>query len=304
MARSVDLVAIDAPLGWPAGFVTAVGAHASGSGWPDLGQRQLRFRVTDLHVQPLHGDLANLGVVGPHRDGRLPRRAPPRRAAARPAGPGRFEPRDRGVPRGGTQKVGPDQLITVGPDGVVKPSRGGASGTGSLIKRDGQPWAAGDRAHGGIGCTTGFLVRAKPQYGTWKHYILTAGHCVAHSGGTANNVNWENGAGTVVCGHNQAMDFWDQDGCGFLNTCRSNDLGLVGMGNASPSDWNEYLTGTESHVPITDTTTRGNQLIGQVVFRHGRTSGLDSGDIVDKTNAWSYGCFRVPASCTTPCRWT
>jgi predicted RNase H-like nuclease len=43
-------VAIDAPFGWPAPFVTAVSQHASGGAWDAPASQALRLRTTDLNV--------------------------------------------------------------------------------------------------------------------------------------------------------------------------------------------------------------------------------------------------------------
>jgi predicted nuclease with RNAse H fold len=69
LARISDLVAIDAPLGWPAAFVAAVTGHARGEAWPSVGLRDLRFRATDHHVRdnvgwwPLSVSSDLIGVV-------------------------------------------------------------------------------------------------------------------------------------------------------------------------------------------------------------------------------------------------
>lgn len=69
LARDVDIVAIDAPLGWPAAFVHAVTTHSAGGAWPTASSLDLRFRATDLHVQrqtglwPLSVSSDRIGVV-------------------------------------------------------------------------------------------------------------------------------------------------------------------------------------------------------------------------------------------------
>lgn len=50
LATDADVVAIDAPLGWPDGFVAAVAAHHRGERWPSIELSPLRYRVTDLAV--------------------------------------------------------------------------------------------------------------------------------------------------------------------------------------------------------------------------------------------------------------
>src|SRR5207249_4409450 len=55
LAKHIDKVGIDVPLGWPRRFVDAVRAHASGQGWPQdyqhaVDRDRMRFRATDLAV--------------------------------------------------------------------------------------------------------------------------------------------------------------------------------------------------------------------------------------------------------------
>ena len=60
-APEVALVGVDAPLGWPDGFVAAVTAHHGGGRWPDDGgdpdahRRRLRLRRTDEVVASTTG---------------------------------------------------------------------------------------------------------------------------------------------------------------------------------------------------------------------------------------------------------
>jgi predicted nuclease with RNAse H fold len=42
-----DKVAIDAPFGWPEGFVEAVNSYANGGPWPAVERSSLRYRETD-----------------------------------------------------------------------------------------------------------------------------------------------------------------------------------------------------------------------------------------------------------------
>lgn len=80
------------------------------------------------------------------------------------------------------------------------------------------------------------------------------------------------------------MDFYQYEwpvSCPVSNTiCVYNDLGLIGVGSASPSAWNLYYAG--GSVEIDGRKTKSNQLIGQVVYRNGWTSGLDAGTISAK----------------------
>ncbi len=70
LAEGADLVAIDAPLGWPLPFVEAVSAHAAGEPWTKGPDRdELRYRVTDRVVRkvvgrwPLSVSTDRIGVV-------------------------------------------------------------------------------------------------------------------------------------------------------------------------------------------------------------------------------------------------
>jgi predicted nuclease with RNAse H fold len=69
LGRDVDVVAIDAPFGWPTAFVDAVTMHAGGGAWSAASTMDLRFRATDLHVQrvtglwPLSVSSERIGVV-------------------------------------------------------------------------------------------------------------------------------------------------------------------------------------------------------------------------------------------------
>lgn len=50
LAAGADVVAIDAPLGWPDGFVAAVTAYHAGRPWPGADLLALRYRLTDRAV--------------------------------------------------------------------------------------------------------------------------------------------------------------------------------------------------------------------------------------------------------------
>ena len=53
-ARNVDVIGVDAPLGWPIDFVKAVGAHSRSEPWPAGSVRaSLRHRTTDIVVHDL-----------------------------------------------------------------------------------------------------------------------------------------------------------------------------------------------------------------------------------------------------------
>jgi predicted nuclease with RNAse H fold len=50
LAVEASAVGIDAPFGWPEGFVAAVQGWAGGVRWPDAPKRELTFRITDRAV--------------------------------------------------------------------------------------------------------------------------------------------------------------------------------------------------------------------------------------------------------------
>lgn len=150
-----------------------------------------------------------------------------------------------------------------------------------------------DHFNPSVGCTSGFVLQAKKgDFGAWNHYMLTAGHCIAAAGGVGDSDKWQNGVGTLVWGTNKAQDYWQPE-CGFWTKCISNDLGLFGLGGAG-SPYNRYVIGN-ADVPINQLTVYNNQLIGQVLNRHGRTSGLDAGSIAEKPEYYAYSCW--PYTC-------
>jgi len=56
LAREVDVTGVDAPLGWPLEFITAVAAITTAKGWSAGRERSgLRYRRTDLVVQATTG---------------------------------------------------------------------------------------------------------------------------------------------------------------------------------------------------------------------------------------------------------
>jgi hypothetical protein len=70
LGASVDVVGVDAPLGWPVGFVDAVWAHQRHEPWPGGEDRSaLTYRRTDLAVaaagwgRPLSASADRLGIV-------------------------------------------------------------------------------------------------------------------------------------------------------------------------------------------------------------------------------------------------
>jgi predicted nuclease with RNAse H fold len=77
LAADADVVAIDAPLGWPSEFVAAVAAHHRGEQWPAADLLSLRYRLTDRFVasktgvRPLSVSSDLIGVCA-FRAARLP----------------------------------------------------------------------------------------------------------------------------------------------------------------------------------------------------------------------------------------
>ncbi|MFO1540223.1 MAG: DUF429 domain-containing protein [Chloroflexota bacterium] len=70
LAEGTAKVGIDAPLGWPAAFVAAVGGYAAGGAWPEgVDRLDLRMRATDrdvharLGIWPLSVSSERLAVV-------------------------------------------------------------------------------------------------------------------------------------------------------------------------------------------------------------------------------------------------
>jgi hypothetical protein len=139
-----------------------------------------------------------------------------------------------------------------------------------------------------VGCTSGFLVKARRAVGgTWKHYILTAGHCIERAGGPSNTNKWFNTVGTITWGANAQMDFWPSS-CGFACTYIRNDQGLVNMGGVTPAKWNEYNV-NGSPASITGAVRLSNQLVGQVVCRFGGATGFRCGAINRKPTSVGVG---------------
>ncbi len=65
LARDCDVIGLDAPLGWPIGFVDAVLAHRNGLPWPAEHHSALTYRTTDrtLPRLPLSVAADKLAVV-------------------------------------------------------------------------------------------------------------------------------------------------------------------------------------------------------------------------------------------------
>lgn len=142
------------------------------------------------------------------------------------------------------------------------------------------------------GCTSGFVARAKQgDYGDWNQYFYTAGHCIRDAGGVGNPNPWYNGADTITWGTNRVQPtpfWWD---CQWWAKCLATDQGLFRFGGSPPPQYNRYFIGGGTSVAINARTPYSNQIVGQFLYRQGRTSGLDSGAISDKPEFydWSNG---------------
>lgn len=55
LAKDAQVVAIDAPLGWPVAFGAAIAAHQRREAWPVSSVRELSYRQTDLFVRDAAG---------------------------------------------------------------------------------------------------------------------------------------------------------------------------------------------------------------------------------------------------------
>ncbi len=78
MAGDCDVVAIDAPLGWPIAFTAALVAHREGRAWPDVPTAELRLRRTDRllgeeGIWPLSVSTDRIGIVAFRAARLLPR---------------------------------------------------------------------------------------------------------------------------------------------------------------------------------------------------------------------------------------
>jgi predicted nuclease with RNAse H fold len=78
LAAGCDVIAIDAPLGWPVAFTDALIAHRAGQPWPALDPSELRLRRTDRllgarGVWPLSVSTDRIGIVAFRAAQLLPR---------------------------------------------------------------------------------------------------------------------------------------------------------------------------------------------------------------------------------------
>jgi hypothetical protein len=127
----------------------------------------------------------------------------------------------------------------------------------------------GSRIRGGIqvtftgwACTAGFVARDAP---TDQRYVLTAGHCVAGSGLTA---QWSHHGRTIGRAALQG-----------LHEGSSADVGAIEIDLSETSD--QMIGSDVSDIrEITATAPNASQTVGSVVCRSGATSGWDCGSIV------------------------
>lgn len=78
LAAGCEVIAIDAPLGWPVAFTDALIAHRDGRPWPTTDPRELRLRRTDRllgeqHIWPLSVSTDRIGIVAFRAARLLPR---------------------------------------------------------------------------------------------------------------------------------------------------------------------------------------------------------------------------------------
>jgi predicted nuclease with RNAse H fold len=106
LGRDVDVVAIDAPFGWPIPFVDAVKSYGAGRPWPPERPDGLWFRRTDLIVQAAPGGRPPLSVSSD-------RIARPAERAARLL-------TLLGAPTGPVARDGADGVIEVYPAGALR----------------------------------------------------------------------------------------------------------------------------------------------------------------------------------------
>jgi hypothetical protein len=139
-------------------------------------------------------------------------------------------------------------------------------------------------------CTGGFIVRARASAtSAWRRYMMTAGHCINYAGGVGNDYPWLNGNKTIQWGNNVASSLMWTD-CGTLKKCSYQDVGMFGLGASVPTIRNTYFLEQDSVASITGWKIRRDQVIGQIVGRQGRVSGLSWGPIHSKPHSVSWSC--------------
>jgi hypothetical protein len=78
--------------------------------------------------------------------------------------------------------------------------------------------------------------------------------------------------------------------CGTLKKCSYQDVGIFGLGASVPTIRNTYFLEQDSVASITGWKIRRDQVIGQIVGRQGRVSGLSWGPIHSKPHSVSWSC--------------
>lgn len=122
----------------------------------------------------------------------------------------------------------------------------------------------------GLNCSTGFIVR---RNSTGGKRMLTAGHCIAHSGGFGTTNPWKNPALTVTWGKNLAYVF--HDGAAM-------DAGYFELPTL-PADRDQFFaSGTGDIRDISGPIYEGGLPLGKIVYRAGRQSGWIEGEITDR----------------------
>lgn len=149
------------------------------------------------------------------------------------------------------------------------PAQGGDAG--GCTARDSCPPAKGGieivSGYNGNDCTIGFLVRVQ---GSPDPRILTAGHCIAKSGGTGTSRTWSHDGSSVGWAE---LGYWT-DGA-------DADVGLISPATSTVSGARNLLYGSSSNniVPVTSFRPTTEQIQGGLVCRSGAVSGYHCGTI-------------------------
>ncbi len=128
---------------------------------------------------------------------------------------------------------------------------------------------------GTVYCTTAFVVRSD---NTPFRYLMTAGHCIAESGGPPSTVAWRNQAGTLTWGKNIDYRF----NANF-------DEGIFNLGATLPAAYNQYYASSASDIRTIDHAelTWAAMPVGLYVCRTGRTSNWGCGYVHRANITWN-----------------
>src|SRR6185503_7314458 len=155
------------------------------------------------------------------------------------------------------------------------PAAGGDDGEPCYSRSDCRPAKGGleiRRSDSGAACTTGLMVRV---VGSSEVRLLTAGHCVAMTGGSGTSRTWtHDGTGFAYSEAYVWSDGADAD-VGVLN---------VNAGSVGDERSIVFESSTTDLVPMTGWKPTVEQIQGSLVCRAGATSGSVCGTVV-QTNA-------------------